>query len=167
MGRCLNFHWNKPSDASELNVCSQYQKGDSAVSNYKAVVEVTGTFNDWTLKIQEHIVPLLLTPEGGYHAEATIDIGSDKKIAIFWFAKGHSGVDWTFEITVSPILSGGSIGSPKTWSDKGTLPAASQVGINGVLLLDNMKDGGAAGDPTKHAPKKGAPKKGAAPKVAS
>ena len=109
------------------------------MSSYKALVDVTGIFNDWSLSLQKNPVPLLQLPAGGYHAEAVIDIAADNKLFLQWFAKGNAGVAWTFAISVAPIDNSGNVGDPKTWSDKGTLPAESQVGINGVLLTTNMK----------------------------
>jgi hypothetical protein len=110
-----------------------------SMSSYKALVDVTGTFNDWTLSIQEHRVPLQETPAGAYHAEAVIEVAADKKVSVYWFAKGMSGVDWVFTISLALLDASGIPGPAVTWSEKGTLPAQKQVGINGVLLISSMK----------------------------
>ena len=115
------------------------------MSLYKVTVDVTGTFGQWTLQVQKHVVPLLAEPGGGYHAESdNIDIEADNKLWLFWAAKGKTGEDWQFTINVAPIDSAGNVGAAVSWSDKGTLPAAKQVSINGILDITNMKGAGSA-----------------------
>ena len=113
------------------------------LTTYNATVDVTGTFGDWTLRLQQHVVPLLAQAAGGYHAEAPITVGDDDKLWVFWETHGQNGVGWKFTLALTPLDVGGApAGDAITWSTSGTTQFGHPAAVNGTLNVKNMSSGG-------------------------
>ena len=97
---------------------------------------------EWSLQLQDGMIPLMQEPGGAYHAEAHLDVGTDKKFYLRWTADAESGQDWTFAISAAPLDDSGNPGTSKTWKTSGTVPSHKKINLHGFVKIDNMKDAG-------------------------